>query len=226
MSELQKLIMDWSDENRDLIKSILSGHLEKIKDLDRDTRTKLLRHSLAEEMLDPDFAENICHQIIEFNVDVNPLDLALLKDDLHLTESLLKNDALLEESQSADYTPALYVFRLSTGSRKDMLLLLIKYGLNIDYETSFGDNLLNLFVRYVEENDQDATEIAKMLDYSGVLVDQANVYGWTPLIRSIRTQNIELITFLVENGANVNKKKWIGSISFAPCGLLRKSRYR
>lgn len=125
-----------------------------------------------------------------------------------LAEFLLNNDVKYKGLNNLNYN---IIYRSNIDTRKDMLLLLLRYDqLNVKFRNEKNQNLLNVFIyRHVQENDEDAVEIAKILIDSGVSIDEPDDDGITPLINSIHINHRQLIKFLIKNGANVNHTDYL-----------------
>lgn len=93
-----------------------------------------------------------------------------------------------------------------------MLLLLMKYGLNMKFQTEKNETLLFLFVASITCEDFEAVEIAKLLIDSGVSINKAvkDFDGYSPLTYSLRLRNSSLTKFLIKYGADVNQKDNLG----------------
>lgn len=148
----------------------------------------------------------------EFRKKINlekHLKIALLKGNVPLTEILLIKGAKLKGREWKGESLACYVFgRKNIDTRKDLLTLLLKYGLDTRVRDRYKKNLLQQFVseRFVEKNDCDAVKIAEILIDSGISVNRVEKYGWPPLHRAIVIENTQLISYFIKRGADVNQK--------------------
>lgn len=136
------------------------------------------------------------------------LSSAVYKGNQRLVEFLLRHGASLEGPEWQGDLPGQRIFhRDNFESRKDILITLIEYGMNIRILNHQGQNLLHQFIfNYVKKNDEDAAKIAEILLTCGIPVDQPDKNGYSPLMLALSTENIDLITILIEKGADVNKK--------------------
>lgn len=96
--------------------------------------------------------------------------------------------------------------------RKKILLSLTKHSdFNSKFRNEKNENLLNIFVsKHLIKSDENAVEIAKILIDFGVLVDEADSCGNTPLINSIKIKHNQLVSFLIDKGADVNHRNHLG----------------
>lgn len=187
------------------IEEILKSNPETVENLQRKTATKLIRH--ATRLQHCLFNEQVTILTNQFNINANPLDLALFRGNLQLIESLLKNGAKLDGPEWVDFSPANYVF-FNNNSKvyKDMILLLVKYGFNPDLPNECGENCLHLLTKNVTEEDSNNIETAEILIKAGVSINKTDMYQVTPLQNCIMKKNFKLLSFLVERGADVNQR--------------------
>lgn len=151
--------------------------------------------------------------LVELGADVNfkkPLQLALIKGNVKCCEFLLKKGAKLTgaEWDETDHSPVeIALMERNNETRKKMLFLLFKYGLNADY-CKDGRNLLHLLIKHMREPDNGAAEIAGILLDLGVPLDEHcdNRTGLTPLMYAIKRKNFNMVSFLIKKGADVNKR--------------------
>lgn len=206
---LQKL-MDSSQPSfkMDEIKKRILKNPELLKQLDRESNSKLLQKAIEYDFLD------LIKLIIEYKVDATPLELALVRGDVTSVEALLSSGEKLKDLEWDFSLLAKCIFDIK--NRKDMLTLLLKYGLNMDAVNREGKNLFHIFAESVGENDQDALEIAEILTSYGVSINELDEFGNTPLIQAIFNNNFELVSFLVTHGANVDLK---GGLKKSPLDL-------
>lgn len=137
-----------------------------------------------------------------------PLQTALLQGDIESVELLLKKGEKLEGS--AWYVNSLvnsmFCFK-NIKTRKDMLLLLIKYGFDTRFKNCVGENLLHIFISYFAKNGKpDETEIAEILIKCGNSVNDFDNKGYSLLLTSIYNNDFPMTKVLVENGADVSFK--------------------
>lgn len=170
-------------------------------------------------LLDEDF---IVKLLIRYGADVhheNPLQVALEHGNIKCIELLLKNGAELEGPQWKGCSPAEFVFCFTpTNVRVELLQLLIKYGLKIDYRNCWEQNLLHLLADYVQSDDTSTKKLAEILLDSGVPIDEVDQENSTPLLVCLRRdgskRDVELASFMIQRGADV-KKCGASALSFA-----------
>lgn len=141
------------------------------------------------------------------------LKVAILMGDLQKAEFLLKNGAKLEGSKWDGESPGIYALcRWNLKNRKDMLKLLIEYGLNIGLKNRWCANLLSIFTYdFVMKDDSDAVEITKTLLDSGVLSRVEEKEEFSSLLRfSVSTENTDLIKFYIDKGVDLNQVSTFG----------------
>lgn len=137
----------------------------------------------------------------------NSLKLAVWTNDLNNAEFFLQNGAKINELIKKNKLLVGVIFsRKKIATRKQMLQLLIKYGLDTSYRNSRGLNLLNIFLHdYVRNDDHDAVEIVEILLDSRVPIDESTEKGWTPLNYSAFDGHMDMVKLLIKKGADVNK---------------------
>lgn len=147
------------------------------------------------------------------------LKIALLVGNAAKAEWLLINGAKLKGPEWKNDSPAYYALcRWNINKRMRMIKLLIKYGLDLDILDEFGENFRNqVFLHLISEDDCDAVEIAEILIDSKEVTNRALS---SLLFSSIQSQNLELISFLLQKGADVNYK---GDYGFFP--LFRAAEF-
>lgn len=130
---------------------------------------------------------------------------AVLIENVRLTKFFLVNGAKFETRKLLRYSMFDSFFsRTSVRNQKEMLKLLLQHGLDVG--TLRSENLLHQFITFVDKNDQSALEIAETLVMSGVSLDELDNYGFSPLHRATFKENLEVVKFLIKNGADVDKK--------------------
>lgn len=85
--------------------------------------------------------------------------------------------------------------------------LLKKNGAKFDgkFRNQNGENLLHIFIKCAGEH-VDAVKITEILINDGVLLDEFDNDGFVPLHRAVEKSNIDLTSFLIKKGADVNIK--------------------
>lgn len=213
--------MDLSQLEADLIDLIEYGD-------DEDLREKLMRNpDLLKDPKNKDFGFRLLRKaiieceddkidtLIEFGVDVefeDPVRIGLSEGYVSTVKSLLKNGCKLKDQE----TLGEIVFKRKNVWRPDMLELLFKYGLKPTLQTQNGKNLLQQFIKnldweYADDDDYDdgadVLEVVRVLLESGIPIDEpcSTDSGNTPLIYAIKSQNAELVSYLIKKGADVQK---------------------
>lgn len=186
-----------------VIKKIVLNDPEDLEELNAEAISKLLILILDRGYRN--YKRKLIGNILKFGKHLNSLQVALLRGDFHSLESLLENGEKPEGPRWYVESLVRCIFRRrNLNIRKDLLLLFMKYGLDTGFHKSVGESILHLFIENVLENDCDAAEIAKIIIDTGIPVNEGNTYGYTPLIKSIPLENLQLISVLIENGAIIN----------------------
>lgn len=174
-----------------------------LEELNLEAISKLLRELLFNIS---SWCSNSIKIILKFGTNLSPLQIALLQGDIKFVESQLKNGEKPDgPNWYVDSLINCIFWRKNIKVRKELLKLLIEYGFNTKFKNALDDNILHIFIKYfVKEEDGDAAEISAILIDSGSLVNEVDQEGWIPLLHSIYTQNIQLISLLIEKGADVN----------------------
>lgn len=184
------------------------------------------RSSLVEYLLsktasanDEEMTDIIVNSFLTINDLEECLDRALCKGNVRLAEFFLKNGVELKTD-----SPIRYFLNItdSTDTREEVLTLLLKYGLDVSVKNERGQNLLHLFLSSVLEDDLDAVKIAEIILKSGISIDEEDGDGFSALHRAVTAQNVALVSFLLNKGADVNKQSKIHKIS----PLFAAARYR
>lgn len=116
-----------------------------------------------------------------------------------------------------DYMPTLFssVLLRKTETQKKILKLLIKHGLNIHIKNSVGENHNHV----LPQSSNNVAEIAQFLFDSGLTaVDQVSDQnenslfvesenGYSPLHCAIEYQNIAMVKFFIDKGADFNRSE-------------------
>lgn len=131
------------------------------------------------------------------------LNRVILQGNTKLLEFLLMKGVKLN-----DLSASRFVFlKTNMSTRKEKLLLLMKYGFNTGVVNIADQNLLHYFTsNFLQENDEDAVEVADILVNAKLSVNNVDKTGMTPLIRSIYAEHHNLISYLIEKGAAINMR--------------------
>lgn len=129
--------------------------------------------------------------------------------DLTSTRILFKYGAKLEKISQQDFERIAYEFLRRIDTRKSMLLLLLEHGLeNVVEEHWKGEiNLLNIFLTLVTKYDEDAVEVTEIILNSRLSsrISEFDRDGTKTLMSAIPSGNIDLVSFLIDLGANVRQ---------------------
>lgn len=132
------------------------------------------------------------------------LDSAIYYHNLPLVEFLLNKGAKLSDLKWTDYSMGWYIFnKKHMNTRRKMLELLIHYDLETKIHNRDNENLLQeLVCHYVEKDDHDAVNILIILVNAGLPFNK--IEKSLLLQRSIHIKNINLVTYLVNAGSDIN----------------------
>lgn len=153
--------------------------------------------------------EVIIELLIEYGANINIrnlLNVVIEQCSLEYIEILLKSGALLEGPHWMGKSPAEFVFSRddNVDGKKEILHLLVKYGLDVSFRNRGGDNLLHLFIYTVAVDDFDAVEVAEILLDAGVALEEQDYeQNYTPLSAAIYSENFDLVSYLLNRGANI-----------------------
>lgn len=160
------------------------------------------------------------------NLEVS-LKNAVRRGDLELAEYLLKLGARLTGPSWVKKSLA----RSCTKVRREMLAILLQYGLDTNIKDRKGRNLLEMLVHFAKSNDDDVIRVAELLVNYGVPVDsslhscireqkmnlipylcvvadvnQEDDSGDFPIHLATRTGNTDIVHYLVCHGADVDAR--------------------
>lgn len=136
-----------------------------------------------------------------------PVKSALSKGNRPFVELLLKNKARLEGPEWEGKSPAAFAFDIKDDLKCDqMLQLLIKYGLDVNFRNEDDENLLHTLIGYEELPGRRGNniKIAETLLDAGVPLNEVENAGYSPLLCAINTDDTGLAVFLIKKGADVN----------------------
>lgn len=147
-------------------------------------------------------------ELVEFEASCmeNFLYIAVSSGNLRLAELFLRNGARITDDEWKRDSLVDHVFRRTNlDTRKDMLLLLLDYGLDVEFQDDLGQNVLHQFIDfYVNEDDRDAVRITEVLLERGVPLDEVDDQGLSLLHLAVYSENVELILYLIHKGARVS----------------------
>lgn len=134
-----------------------------------------------------------------------PLQIAVIQGNTPVVEFLLKNGAKPESPEWNVCSAIPDVLKAPNTKQKEILRLLVEYGLDTQFCLENGENLLHLLSISESKNNDCMEELAEILLNSGVPLNGLNNKGLSPLEVAIYLKNIKLSLFLIHKGANVNK---------------------
>jgi len=86
--------------------------------------------------------------------------------------------------------------------------LLIKHGANVNIKNY---NMESLLFSLIKSNISGLGNFFEILFENGCNIDEADIYGNTPLIQAVKNNNLKYVRLLVNNGANKNIKNNYGN---------------
>lgn len=176
------------DQLTDLKSAVISQNINKVYQV-LQINPELLNHpdsvetgfELLEEAINSD-NDKLAEILIKSGADPNfnnPLDEALGLGSVKCVEVMLKNGARFIGPEWQKELSAVRVafdrhsMHENDGDvRKQMLLLLLKYGLDVSFRDEDGKNLMHLFAFCVDSGDKDWVEITEILLDLGVPLDE------------------------------------------------------
>lgn len=153
---------------------------------------------------------------INENKVARSLRKAISQGCVQFVEYLFQNGVDLKHINSNEKPLEVWVFDCKNHSKlKNMLLLLLKYGLNTEFRSNFlNENLLHCYIRkkidyqYTgdldEDNDFETVEIAEILLNVGIPVNELDKLEYSPLHLAIELKDFNLVSYLIKRGADVN----------------------
>lgn len=149
----------------------------------------------------------------EYVAHENLLCLAIKRSNLNILQTVLKHGANpnyqeVDRHMNKSYSPAFNIFTTyiyPERQRKDMLELLVQYGLNVNIITSMQDSLLLQSVRmYCQDNINDLSVLNYLLE-QGAFINH-NRGGESALSIAVEYKNEALAHHLIDCGANAKLK--------------------
>ncbi|PZP51368.1 MAG: hypothetical protein DI598_03415 [Pseudopedobacter saltans] len=165
-----------------------------------------------------DYIKTDLFEYDEFNR--SPLTLLLKPylhntDDLaaylpHLENYLSKIDDINEEIGGFN----LLSFAIDFKSPIEILRAIISAGINMSYQTRYGETYLYKFCQQLRMPPPNAEQIIQLLIDNGVDVNAGTVEKKTALFPTIESSKTNFVKQLLENGADVNVIDWKGLTPF------------
>lgn len=197
-----ELIMELLEGDTTELKSFILNDPKILEEVDFKTMSHLLSRTLD---LYFDYSKDVLQSIIVYGKNLSPLQHTLLLGDIQDTKSLLEIGEKPEgPSWYLESLVKCLFYRVNEKEKKrnKLLRLLMKYGFDTEFHNSKGENVLKMFMRFVEDDDLDAADVAEILINSGVLINEVDEhYESTPFLSSIITSNIPLISKMIEKAA-------------------------
>lgn len=142
---------------------------------------------------------------------VTPIQRALQCGHLQYVDFLLQNGARLEIGPEwDDKLPIDFLLCSPKLKQKKMLELLINHGLDINQRKANGMDYLMITILKAcpkkESERIDILEIARLLLNSGLSANSRDNTDTPTLIKAVQLRDTELLSLLMENGADVNEK--------------------
>lgn len=207
-----------SSFQKKLLKAIKKNEIEEVRKvllkngLLSDSRGETEVHELLIYASYSDNSEiiKLLVNLLSYKVKEKKLIIAVINGNLQLAELLLKGGIKIKGSKWNFYSLVLCssVLNMRNKTRKDMVALLVKYGLDTKIRDETDQTILHKFIEFVDQDDRGAVEIAEIIMNTGFLVniDEAPTRGFSLLNWSIFCQNMSMISFFIKKGADVNKQ--------------------
>lgn len=139
---------------------------------------------------------------------VQDLKVALIQGNMQMSEQILANGVLLDGQIWNEHSPARFIFSSKIIQNRPRLLdLLISHGMNTNYCTANGENLLHILLYFSDVGDENfinEAELVEILLRSRVPINEVNEFGKSPLWDAVEKRKLMMTRFLVEQGADIN----------------------
>lgn len=142
---------------------------------------------------------------VQFEVELeHHFQKVLYNEDLTLAKFMLEKGVKL----------SVYEWRDSVWNKifsvKEMLMLLIKYGLDVGFQNKLGQNLLHIFFNSINQRYCNPIDTVEILLNAGVSLDKLDNNGYSPFHSAVLSEHLELVSYLIKKGASVDLKINIG----------------
>ncbi|WP_281231327.1 ankyrin repeat domain-containing protein [Flavobacterium gelatinilyticum] len=159
-----------------------------------------------EKLIKAGFIETDIYELDSFDQSIfKPLALHLKDDDESIAffkELMSKMDNLNDEI--SDKT--LLGYFLEKGiSPKIIKVLVDDFGANTQYKNNAGENFIYTILNTYGLDAEKVKEYITILINNGVDINEKNIVGTTPLMCAVKRNRKELLSFLLENGADPNE---------------------
>ena len=174
-------------------------------------RSTTALHSAIDSNLDVSIVE----MLLKYGADPNlpnsglfPLHEAVANGSVDIVELFLKYGADPNAEDNDGRTPLLSALQenYATASASVVVMTLLEYGADPNIASSPGKRVTPLYVAVDKNLDQEVIEI--LLESGANLYEPLNVHfdfeNETPLHAAARNPNLDVITFLLDRGADVN----------------------
>lgn len=157
---------------------------------------------------------NVAKVLIKYKANVNitydltsklPIQLAILRGNTLAVEFFLQNGAKLDGPEWDKCWTCLCILEAPSVKQKEILLLLLKHGLNTEFRSEGGESILHIVVDYACQKNYDARQIIGVLLDHTELLYEINDRGQSPFELAILLKNVALTSFFIERGVDVNK---------------------
>lgn len=188
----------------DRIEKLLTDDPELLKVLTPQQESKLLREAVKMKYI------KIVDLIIEYSVDINPLELAIAGGDFETVIQLLDDGVKLDDHPKWEiFYLEMYLFELRKWKNRKEIILILVNSLDVkNIPNKLGKNLLHRLSvsQMVYENDDNVIEVTESLLKAEVSVTERDEGGRTPLHEFAFRKNVKLVKLLIDQGADVNNK--------------------
>lgn len=135
-------------------------------------------------------------------ITATPFRIAVSNCNVKFTEFLLKNGITLEDPEFM-----MDLLKLKMRDSRKMIILFMRYGFDPNFYNDKGENLLHILAR-LEDRDGDLLKVAEIFLTAGILINEKDNNGITPLHRTIVKNHVKSATFLVNRGADVQEMSY------------------
>lgn len=182
--------------------------------------------------------KKVAEILIRHRIDVNgscdgtgsPLSAAISRGNVTCAEFFLKNGAVIKgTAEQTQLKLFLKVLCAPKSNQTELLHLLVKYGFDTSLlHADSGFDCVQITILKATRDDQsnktDVVGIVKILIRCGVSANGVDKLGTPTLIYALELQNVELVSFLIKSGADVNIKPKLQEQSFLHVAARMNSR--
>lgn len=146
----------------------------------------------------------------KFQTELSPFQEAIIAGNTEDVEFLLKKGATFSEFYEYDQSPVYFVLHAPKFKQTELLKLFIKYReIDRSFIDKYGRDYLQCAIMTTKIRSEiyvDVEEIAVTLLNLGLSVNHFDRNGYSTLVYALELDNIQLVSILIERGANVNLK--------------------